>query len=196
LAQSLNLLLPTKPYLEVMKSKILLLMFSFCAYLANLTGQTMGLDQASAHCQNPRFHRKVAQMLRKSIPLLDVDTLHQMPEKPLLLDAREAVEYAISRLPSAQHCGFNDFKVENWLQEPKDRPIVVYCSIGYRSEKIGERLREAGFTQVYNLYGSIFEWVNRGYALEDAQGQPTQQVHTYNRKWSRWVKDDAAKKIW
>jgi hypothetical protein len=47
-----------------------------------------------------------------------------------------------------------------------------------------------------NLYGSIFEWVNQGNPVVNKDNQPTQQVHTYNKNWSRWVEKDKAEKVW
>ena len=40
--------------------------------------------------------------------------------------------------------------------------IIVYCSIGVRSEDIGEKLKELGYTKILNLYGGIFDWKNKG----------------------------------
>ena len=78
----------------------------------------------------------------------------------------------------------------------KDQKVVVYCSIGYRSEKIGEQLQQLGYKDVHNLYGSIFEWVNAGNEVVDAKNNKTRKVHTYNRKWSQWVEDGKAEKVW
>jgi len=64
---------------------------------------------------------------------------------------------------------------------------VVYCSVGYRSERIGEKLLDKGFTNVYNLYGGIFDWINNDYPLVDIADQPIQKVHGYNEDWSKWV---------
>ena len=50
----------------------------------------------------------------------------------------------------------------------KSDTIVLYCSIGYRSEKIGEKLVEMGYGHVFNLYGGIFEWVNRDLPVYNA----------------------------
>jgi len=53
-----------------------------------------------------------------------------------------------------------------------------------------------GYKNVYNLYGSIFEWVNDGNEVVDKNNKPTDEVHTYNKKWSKWVEEGKAKKIW
>ena len=65
--------------------------------------------------------------------------------------------------------------------------IVVYCSIGYRSEKIGKKIKNLGFSRVYNLYGGIFEWSNRAYPLIDNQKKKTIKVHGYNQDWGKWL---------
>ena len=71
---------------------------------------------------------------------------------------------------------------------PKDASIVIYCSVGVRSEKIGEKLIAAGYTNVKNLYGSIFEWVNEGNAVYNMNGKATNRVHAYSKTWGIWLK--------
>ena len=57
-------------------------------------------------------------------------------------------------------------------------------------------MKKAGFSNVYNLYGSIFEWANQGHRLVDKGGQPTFKLHTYNKKWSKWVDNAKIEKVW
>jgi rhodanese-related sulfurtransferase len=148
-----------------------------------------------AHCQNPDFDKKVASMINFTVPTISPDSVKSMPDV-LILDAREWNEYVVSHLPNAQYCGYNNFEKDKLKDIPKDKAIVVYCSIGYRSEKIGEKLQKMGFKKVYNLYGSIFEWVNQGNTVVDKQGNITTKVHTYNRQWSKWVEKGKAEKVW
>lgn len=110
----------------------------------------------------------------------------------IFLDAREDAEYSISHIPAALQIGYNQPTYELLNQFSKDRPIVVYCTIGYRSERIAKQLRNKGFSKVYNLYGSIYAWDLAGFPLEDAEGQPTKKVHTYNKKWSAYYPGSAA----
>ncbi|MDX1910492.1 MAG: rhodanese-like domain-containing protein [Saprospiraceae bacterium] len=106
----------------------------------------------------------------------------------IFLDAREPREFEVSRIPGAVPVGYDHFDLRNLPDTiQKDRPVVVYCSVGYRSEKVAEKLKKAGFTRVSNLYGGIFEWVNQGYAVVDATGA-TQNVHAYDRTWGVWLK--------
>ena len=101
-------------------------------------------------------------------------------EAPLLLDVRTRAEYDVSHLPGAIHVepGADPATVN----APRDRPIVTYCSVGYRSAAMAERLRAAGFRDVVNLEGSIFQWANEGRPLE-RDGHPTTTVHPYNATW-------------
>ena len=105
----------------------------------------------------------------------------------VLLDTREPREYAVSHLPGAQNVGYDNFDIKKLKNVSKNSPIVVYCSVGYRSEKIGEKLQKAGYKNVKNLYGSIFEWINEGYSVVDSNNNPTKKIHAYNKIWGIWL---------
>lgn len=62
----------------------------------------------------------------------------------------------------------------------------MYCSIGYRSEKIAKKLLENGYDNVSNLYGGIFEWANQGNKVYNDYGETT-KVHAFSRLWSVWL---------
>ena len=141
------------------------------------------------------FSDKINSYLEFSIPVVSVKEAHQLKDV-VFLDAREIEEYEVSHLPAAKYIGYKNMDDAVLKQVPKDKRIVVYCSIGYRSEKIGEKLKKKGFTRVYNLYGSIFEWANEGYALDDKTGQPTKRVHVYNKQWSKWMTNRNYEKVY
>lgn len=105
----------------------------------------------------------------------------------LLLDAREVSEYQVSHLSGARQVGYDKFDISVLKDVSKDRDIVVYCSVGYRSEKIAERLVEGGYTRVSNLYGGIFEWVNQGNEVVDMSEKKTDRVHAYSSSWGVWL---------
>ena len=153
---------------------------------------------------NAELDGKLQRLLRYDVPLISSDSLAGLlaagttsvglTPKPLLLDVREVEEYAVSHLPGAVQVPPGE--VPAWLDTvSRQRPVVVYCSVGYRSEGFGRDLRSAGFTEVHNLYGSIFDWVDRGHAVVDANGQPTDAVHTYNRRWGQWLTSAKARKV-
>jgi len=113
----------------------------------------------------------------------------------VFLDARETKEYNISHIKGAINVGYNNFSISSVNDIDKNQHIYVYCSIGYRSEKIGEKLQKAGFKKVYNLYGGIFNWANFGYELLDQNEKPTTKVHGYNKKWSQWLNEKKCTRI-
>ncbi len=168
-------------------------------FLAVIISINIGCAQVPAdrpQLSNPKFDTRVAQLIDFSVPLIGVDVLKQHFSQYIIFDTREKEEYLISHIEGARYLGYDDFDVSKLEKIPKDSKIVLYCSIGYRSEKIGEKLAQLGFTNVYNLYGSIFEWVNRGYKIVDIYGLETQKVHTYNKKWSRWLDNSTVEKVW
>lgn len=135
--------------------------------------------------QDPAFAEKLSGLLSLFVPVVDID--HVTPTGTIFLDAREPDEFEVSHIPGALPVGYKKFDIRLLQQIPKDTTVVVYCSVGYRSEKITEKLLDAGFTNVHNLYGGIFEWVNSGLSVVDQNGM-TQRVHTYNKSWSKWLK--------
>lgn len=178
-----------------MLHKIFLFFLSALAFLPSACGQKT-VKNRLGHCTNPKFDREVAAWLGFKVPAIDVDSLRKMPAgSVLVLDAREPAEYAVSHIEGAVNCGYDRFDKAQLDSLDKTRPVVVYCSIGYRSEKIAQKLKKAGFLKVDNLYGSLFEWVNRGYPVVDASGQATSRIHTYNESWGRWVNHPQAEKV-
>mgnify|MGYP002629947853 FL=1 len=123
-----------------------------------------------------------------SVAYITVDELKKLTTQPLLFDTREHEEYDISHLKDAIHLGFNEFDFSKSTSFPSDKntTIVVYCSLGIRSEIIGKQLIAEGYTKVYNLYGGIFEWVNKGEKVYDNK-QETQKVHAYSKYWGNYL---------
>jgi rhodanese-related sulfurtransferase len=145
---------------------------------------------------NPKFEKRINQLIDHSIPTLTVMELAKDKEQYLLLDARELEEYKTSHIPGAKHIGYDDFDIDSMQGIDKSKPIVLYCSIGYRSEKIGEKLKDAGYTNVQNLFGSIFEWVNQELPVENSKDEIVKKVHTYNRLWGKWVDKKKTERVW
>lgn len=107
--------------------------------------------------------------------------------QPIILDARSEAEYAVSHLQQADRIDPHHPDLAAVAGASKDTPIVVYCSVGYRSARIVEQLGQAGFSHVYNLEGSIFQWANEGRPVFK-DGHPTMLVHPYNKLWGTLLK--------
>ena len=108
---------------------------------------------------------------------------------PVLLDVREEAEYRVSHLPGAIRVqpGTDASQVVDSL-EP-DTPIVAYCSVGYRSSELVQKLAEKGFSDVKNLEGSIFEWANGGRPVE-RDGETVREVHPFDERWGKLLDEE------
>ncbi len=109
--------------------------------------------------------------------------------KVLLIDCRRPDEYEVSRIPGAINLHFrcsDEDLVEALKTATSDNvtAVVSYCSLGYRSAIMTNRIRESlqkeekgDFSlkpdQVFNLEGSIFKWANEDKPLVDNEGNPT-----------------------
>jgi len=109
-------------------------------------------------------------------------------EKMYILDTREKSEYSVSTIKGAIMVGYDKFDIKSTDTFDKNTTIIVYCTIGARSEQIGEKLKKDGFKNVYNLYGGLVYWKNQGYTVVDANGKPTQSIHVYSKEWGKWLK--------
>jgi rhodanese-related sulfurtransferase len=140
----------------------------------------------SGQVRSGAYKAMLKTLLSHTVPEVSVSQVIQ-DSAVTFLDAREPNEFAVSHLSSAHYVGYDHFDMKSVESIPKDERIVVYCSVGYRSEKVAEQLIAAGYKNVSNLYGGIFEWVNEGQSVVDATG-PTERVHAFNRKWGIWLK--------
>jgi len=120
---------------------------------------------------------------------MSVEELVMPNTDAIILDSRELKEYEVSHIKDAIQVGYDHFNIEIIEKQVKDKSktIVVYCSVGIRSEDIGEKLEKAGYTNVYNLFGGIFEWKNKDRIVYNTEEKPTENVHTFSKEWSKWL---------
>lgn len=135
----------------------------------------------------------LSELLKKynseTIPYISVEELSRHKNEYTLLDTRELKEYKVSHLKNAMYVGYDAFNIDSVKKQilNKDEKIVVYCSLGVRSETIGMKLKKAGFTNIHNLYGGIFEWKNQNFKVYNDSGNATENVHAYSKTWSKWL---------
>lgn len=125
----------------------------------------------------------------ETIPYISVQELAMPKTDAIILDARETKEFEVSHIENSIHIGYNNFNLENIVKQltDKQQTIVVYCSVGIRSEDIGEQLKKAGYTNVYNLFGGIFEWKNNDFPVYNPEHNETENVHAYSKAWGKWL---------
>jgi rhodanese-related sulfurtransferase len=159
-----------------------------CSLLALSACSPADADRASG--SSKAYHQLLRAMYRNTVPTVSAGRLVQelnQPPAPVLLDARTPAEFKVSHLAGARFVNFDSVATATFEGLDRNQPVVVYCSVGYRSERLGERLQALGFRHVRNLYGGLFEWINDGYPVYNAQGL-TGNVHPYSALWSPWLK--------
>lgn len=105
----------------------------------------------------------------------------------LILDAREDEEFRTSHLQGALHY---DPAILDTI--PKNQALLIYCTIGVRSNREAQKASEKGFQQIYEMKDGIIGWANASFQLIDQDGQTTDSVHTYNKSFSPLLKKGTA----
>lgn len=84
-----------------------------------------------------------------------------------ILDVRTANEFAENHLAKAININWNgnDF-VEKASFLDKNKPVFVYCLAGGRSASAHQKLKELGFTNIYEMKGGIAKWKANQLPLE------------------------------
>jgi rhodanese-related sulfurtransferase len=134
---------------------------------------------------------EVKEIVRKRFPDVPQLSTRELAEwlgnpaqtAPLLVDVRTRDEFSVSHLTNA----FNSTSVEEVRRAARERPVVVYCSVGYRSSAFADKLIRQGMTNVFNLEGSIFQWANEGRPVYQGTNV-VQKVHPYDSKWGKMLK--------
>lgn len=80
--------------------------------------------------------------------------------------------------------------------------VVCYCSVGYRSSLVAEKLhdyvkksKDAASTNisVYNLEGSLFKWANENRHMVNSRGETTKFAHPYNAVFGKLLNSELRK---
>ncbi|WP_158974483.1 rhodanese-like domain-containing protein [Cellulophaga sp. L1A9] len=130
------------------------------------------------------IEKTLEKLNKETIPYITVTEL-QKQDSLIILDTRELKEYNVSHLKNAIWVGYNHFDINQISIQDKRQKIVVYCSIGVRSENIGEKLAAKGYSNVQNLYGGIFKWVEEDLPVYDAKENKTDKVHVFSKYWGK-----------
>ena len=97
------------------------------------------------------------------IPLAEAEVA--IREADVLLDVREANEFAAGHLPGAVHAsrGMLEFKLAgNPAYQPRDLKIVLYCKTSGRAALSAQSLQAMGYVNVQSIAGGYDAWVGAG----------------------------------
>src|SRR5690606_32903754 len=149
----------------------------------------IAFNQNDKRAIDPNFKVELEKIYnQKMVPTIRIEDYLRLNHDSLaILDAREEEEFNVSHLRKAINVGYIWFDMRDIYNIPKNKTIIIYCSVGNRAQRIGELLIRSGYKKVYNLYGGIFEWVNEGLPVYTSHGAQTPQIHAYNKQWDNWL---------
>jgi rhodanese-related sulfurtransferase len=76
-----------------------------------------------------------------------------------LIDVRTSREFSNGFITGAKNIDYNGDSFEKQIKKlDKNKPVLVYCAAGGRSENAAELLKEWGFREVYDLIGGYNGW--------------------------------------
>ena len=76
-----------------------------------------------------------------------------------LIDVRTSREFSNGFIAGAKNIDYNGDSFEKQIKKlDKNKPVLVYCAAGGRSENAAELLKGWGFTEVYDLIGGYNGW--------------------------------------
>mmetsp|Transcript_24226 Transcript_24226/g.38914 ORF Transcript_24226/g.38914 Transcript_24226/m.38914 type:complete len:172 (+) Transcript_24226:55-570(+) len=125
-----------------------------------------------------------------SISAEGIRELRAKGPEPIIVDVRTEDERKVSQLQGSideeQFWGLDEKSIG-------DRPIVAYCTIGFRSGLFAQKLKKQGFPHVYNSEGVVL-WTHdpkaepliRIVTLHDegkSKHIPVKEVHVYGNEW-------------
>ncbi|HTZ97098.1 MAG TPA: rhodanese-like domain-containing protein [Terriglobales bacterium] len=121
-----------------------------------------------AHQHPPRF-LKIVDDARTRIQETTVDEVKSKldrGDKFLLIDVREASEFAKDHLPGAISLGKGIIERDIEQRVPDvNAKMILYCGGGFRSALAADNLKKMGYTNVISMDGGIREWREKGYPL-------------------------------
>jgi rhodanese-related sulfurtransferase len=93
------------------------------------------------------------------------------PGRPLLVDVREHDEFATERIAGAALLPISELR-DRHRDLPTDRPLLVLCQAGARSQSATMFLLQSGWTDVRNVEGGVNAWKQAGLPVETGAPQP------------------------
>lgn len=141
--------------------------------------------QTPRHVRDQAYDLLLSTLLSHSVPEVSVNQIASAIFH--ILDARTSREFEVSHIEGATWVGYDDFDIGRLAEINKQATVAVYCSVGYRSERIAENLHQQGDTHVVNVYGGIFERGNTEHPVVTGDGTETEAVHAHSKSWNMWL---------
>ena len=114
-------------------------------------------------------------LFSRAITLKEINLANSSPI--IYLDSRTKAEFDISHISNSRWIGDRGELAINYINSSNS--VIIYCTIGYRSGKVVNHLRQKNHSNVYNLEGGILNWVSQDLPIY-SNGVRTRYLHTYN----------------
>lgn len=102
----------------------------------------------------------------------DPRELFEQRERVQILDVREPYEWEAGHIEEAIHVPLGQLMAgDEKAQLDRERPVVVVCKTGNRSELAALMLQARGY-DAHNLEGGTERWVSQGLPIVAADGSP------------------------
>jgi rhodanese-related sulfurtransferase len=80
--------------------------------------------------------------------------------KPLILDVRDAAEFAAGHIQGARHIPMTELLARiKEIEKFKDKPVLVHCQKGIRAKGACSILKAQQFSQLHSLQGGLDAWI-------------------------------------
>jgi len=99
----------------------------------------------------------------QNLDAIAVKQLLAKNDAPVLVDVREAHEYAREHIAGARLMPLSQLDAASL---PRDQQLVLCCASGMRSQTAARRLQQAGFTVIAHLHGGIAAWKAAGLPIQ------------------------------
>jgi thioredoxin len=98
------------------------------------------------------------------------EKMKALPDAPII-DVRTPEEFSKGHLINAKNVDWNGTSFDAQISKlDKTKPVLVYCLSGGRSGAAATKMREEGFTEVYEMEGGIMKW--RGSNMPETTDMP------------------------
>jgi phage shock protein E len=117
---------------------------------------------ATAAIALPSAAAEPAQSAERAPTITQTELLSKLDRKDpevIVLDVRTAAEFAAGHVPGARNVSHDELPARlDELAALRDKPVVLYCRSGRRTQIAEETLRKAGFTKLLHLEGDWLAW--------------------------------------
>ncbi|NLZ30249.1 MAG: rhodanese-like domain-containing protein [Methanomicrobiales archaeon] len=107
------------------------------------------------------------QIARSVSPIEASSLMEEMGQRPefVTIDVRRADEFADGHISSAVNIDSKSFPDHIAGLDP-DGAYLIYCQRGARSASVCDMMRNAGFTEMYEIEGGLSAWEAAGLPVE------------------------------